>query len=59
MDSGFTRSVLDGLLRLPELQQTCTQELTVVEGSAATGHGVDEVLDWMCARHGRAHAVWV
>lgn len=47
LDVGFTRSVLDQLLRLPELQATCPQKLEVVEGSAADGSGVDQVLDWM------------
>eukprot|EP01052_Picozoa_sp_SAG31_P011411 SAG31_NODE_644_length_13275_cov_39.464633_7_plen_56_part_00 len=44
---GFTRSVVDQLLRLQDLQATCPQKLEVVEGSAAEGSGVDQVLDWM------------
>jgi ADP-ribosylation factor-like protein 3 len=49
LDTGFTRSVLDGLLRLPDLQRSAKQKIDVIEGSAATGQGVDEVLDWLCA----------
>ena len=56
---GFTRAVLDELLRLPDLQASCSQELTVVEGSAATGEGVDQLLDWLVARHGKLLSAWV
>ena len=46
---GVGRGEIDELFRLPELQHSATQPLAVVEGSAATGKGLDEVLTWVCA----------
>jgi len=52
---GAGRGEIDELFRLPELRSSATQSVDVVEGSAATGKGLDEVLTWVCAH--RDHLV--
>ena len=49
--AAMTRADIDLLFRLPELLRTATQPIAVLEGSAATGTGIDEVLHWMCKHH--------
>ena len=50
LPSGLCRETTDALLRLRELQR-CRPAVTVLEGAATTGGGVDEVLAWMVANH--------
>ena len=52
LPSGFSREQLDQLLRLPDLQQMHPQ-VTVLEGSATTGVGLDEMLSWIVKHHAR------
>ena len=55
LPSGFSRERVDKLLRLPELQRS-RPNVTVLEGSATTGTGVDEILSWMVEHHARLHS---
>ena len=52
LPSGFSREQADKLLRLPELQR-CYPHVSVLEGSATTGGGVDEILSWIVQHHAR------
>jgi signal recognition particle receptor subunit beta len=53
LPSSLDRGTIDLLFRLPELMRSASQPITVVEGSAVTGAGLDEVLSWVCEH--RAH----
>ena len=50
LPSGLSRDQADALLRLPELQ-AARPNVTVLETSATTGSGVDEMLGWMVEHH--------
>ncbi|KAL8588966.1 hypothetical protein ACOMHN_065748 [Nucella lapillus] len=47
----MSQSEVDWLLRLEELHQHATQKITVLEVSAKTGHGLDQVARWIYDNH--------